>query len=272
MPRRSVERGAVASARAAEGLGRASGAADFVPAVESLVHPCVHNGFWKAYATIRREILAEVDAALDGDHYSRVLVTGHSLGGALAMLASADIAVNCLKHRPQPPRLSCVTFGSPRVGNHVWARTFDDLVPDAYRVVTDGDIVASVPRLFFSHCGTAVIVDPRAQSPGFLIVDPSFIEKRLALSFSRKLAPHKLSCYVRGLWGAAGAFGDEPPDTIDDVEPRDLAQTTQPGPAPPPRTPRAPCCAWFSAVTPATPNVDPTPLLQTPTNNPATLV
>lgn len=119
-----------------------------------------------------------------------------------------------------------------------------------------------MPRFNFSHCGTAVIVDPRARSAGFLIVDPSFIEKRLALSFSNRLAPHKLACYVRGLWGAAGAYGDEPPDAMNDPEPRDPRDLLA---AAAPRSNARRCC-WprrgaYDSDDEST--VDPAPLLRT---------
>ena len=248
-----VERGVVAAERAAEGLGRASGAADVIPELETFVHPCVHNGFWRAYAGVRPKLLAAVARALDGEPLCRVLCCGHSLGGALAQVAAADLATHCLPQRRKQTRLSCYTFGSPRVGNHIWARTFDALVPDAYRVVADGDVVPAVPRCCFRHGGTPVVVDPKARAAGFLIVDPSFIEQSLALSYSRKLAPHKLAGYVRGLWGAAGAYGDAPPDALLDAPdaPDDVVQH------------RAPCRCWPRRAEPPPPpdGPDPTPLL-----------
>ncbi|KAH8086192.1 phospholipase [Aureococcus anophagefferens] len=246
-----VERGVVAAERG-RGLGaRRRRRRD--PELETFVHPCVHNGFWRAYAGVRPRLLAAVAKALDGEPLCRVLCCGHSLGGALAQVAAADLATHCLPQRRKQTRLSCYTFGSPRVGNHIWARTFDALVPDAYRVVADGDVVPAVPRCCFRHGGTPVVVDPKARAAGFLIVDPSFIEQSLALSYSRKLAPHKLAGYVRGLWGAAGAYGDAPPDALLDAPdaPDDVVQH------------RAPCRCWRRRAEPPPPpdGPDPTPLL-----------
>lgn len=39
------------------------------------------------------------------------LLAGHSLGGAIAVLAAYDIAMQL-----KPLRLECVTFGAPRIG------------------------------------------------------------------------------------------------------------------------------------------------------------
>ncbi|KAH8073897.1 phospholipase [Aureococcus anophagefferens] len=211
-----VERGVVAAERP-RAWARV-GAADVIPELETFVHPCVHNGFWRAYAGVRPRLLAAVAKALDGEPLCRVLCCGHSLGGALAQVAAADLATHCLPQRRKQTRLSCYTFGSPRVGNHIWARTFDALVPDAYRVVADGDVVPAVPRCCFRHGGTPVVVDPKARAAGFLIVDPSFIEQSLALSYSRKLAPRARA--TSGASGAAGAYGDAPPDALLDAPTR----------------------------------------------------
>ncbi|KAJ8609468.1 hypothetical protein CTAYLR_005454 [Chrysophaeum taylorii] len=214
----SIERGLGLVTVTAEAAGRASGAADFIPGVERLVLPCVHRGFWAAYSGVRTTLHRAVyDACLD-HNIERVIVTGHSLGGALATLAAADLAAHTIPRvaaaRPRPPRLTMVSFGSPRVGNRVWARVYDALVPDSWRVVSDGDVVTGVPRLFFKHCGTPVVVDGHKGGTGFLIVDPSFVEKRLQLRMTPKLSSHFLEAYVRGLWGAAG---------IQDPSPAELA-------------------------------------------------
>ena len=62
---------------------------------------CVHQGFLGAWFAIKRQVLAEVEGG-------EVLFAGHSLGGALATLAAADV--------PGQTR-AVVTFGSPRVGD-----------------------------------------------------------------------------------------------------------------------------------------------------------
>ena len=63
------------------------------------------------------------------------VVTGHSLGGALATLAAIDVR----KAIPDAAHLSisCYTFGAPRTGNHAFAREYDDLVPDTWGIIND---------------------------------------------------------------------------------------------------------------------------------------
>ena len=45
------------------------------------------------------------------------VVTGHSLGGALATLAAHEL-VAALKQTAPSIHVSCYTFGAPRTGNH----------------------------------------------------------------------------------------------------------------------------------------------------------
>jgi len=46
-----------------------------------------------------------------------LLITGHSLGGALATFASVDIMEQIEFYNP----ISMYTFGSPRTGNQAWS-------------------------------------------------------------------------------------------------------------------------------------------------------
>ncbi|GLC42478.1 hypothetical protein PLESTB_001102700 [Pleodorina starrii] len=119
----------------------------------------VHKGFLDAYDSVRRTVFSLLDeitgSGEKGDNW-RVLVTGHSLGGALATLAAYELA-----ERRTPARavqaISLYTYGAPRVGNKAFAEEFDRLVPDAWRVSNINDIIPSVPRLMgYCHVGHAV--------------------------------------------------------------------------------------------------------------------
>jgi triacylglycerol lipase len=109
-----------------------------------LVHPAntdprlfVHQGFYDAFEKLSdgaqgiRQKMAEVQATTSG---VPVYITGHSLGGALAQIATAVLGSDRIA--------ACYTFGSPRVGNYV----FDLWVkPPSYRLINYADIVPQVP-------------------------------------------------------------------------------------------------------------------------------
>uniref|UniRef100_A0A914P9C5 Fungal lipase-like domain-containing protein n=1 Tax=Panagrolaimus davidi TaxID=227884 RepID=A0A914P9C5_9BILA len=72
------------------------------------------------------------------------LVTGHSLGAALASLTAATLSATNVVPKN---RLSLYTFGQPRVGNKEFADNYLNFVPEAYRIVHHWDIVPHLPTL-----------------------------------------------------------------------------------------------------------------------------
>jgi triacylglycerol lipase len=84
-----------------------------------------------------------------------VFFCGHSLGGALAILAAARAA-----HEPNPRQIVVYTFGSPRNGGEAF---FNDYTPrlgsSTFRLVHGTDIVPTVPLTLlgvYRHVGQAV--------------------------------------------------------------------------------------------------------------------
>ena len=99
----------------------------------------VHAGF----RTALEDVWPELETLLDR-RGGPVFYTGHSLGGALAMLAAS-----------RRPPLAVYTFGAPRVGDARFGETLADVA--AYRVVNRRDTVPRSPpnvgRLRYRHAG-----------------------------------------------------------------------------------------------------------------------
>jgi triacylglycerol lipase len=98
-------------------------------------HPwgCVEKGFYALYRQCAGPIHAAVAGPNDG-----LIVTGHSLGGALAVLACADLA--------ETGAPSLYSFAGPRVGDIAFAGKFNAKLPlRAWRVVNSEDLVATLP-------------------------------------------------------------------------------------------------------------------------------
>ena len=105
----------------------------------------VHSGFLKAFTKnvgaegrtveeLVREILDRPDTKDEEGRPLPLFITGHSLGGALALLATRLIASDVTG--------ACYTFGAPRIGNYEFFRFIKTPV---YRVVNSSDIVPRVP-------------------------------------------------------------------------------------------------------------------------------
>ena len=98
----------------------------------------IHNGFLKGFQRIEKEIRQSISNYTDFALY----VSGHSLGGALALIATRALNSDNLA--------ACYTFGSPKVGNSDFG---DSIKPPIYRVVNDLD---PVPFLPFTYLWEAV--------------------------------------------------------------------------------------------------------------------
>lgn len=114
----------------------------------------VHAGFQDTYGCVRDSIAANLATAARG--CDRILITGHSLGAALAVLAAPDVARRMPPNTIEP-RLT--TFGGPRVGLPDFATAFDAAIECCYRVVNFLDIVPLVPPSPYVHVGAEVAVD-----------------------------------------------------------------------------------------------------------------
>ncbi|HTM85545.1 MAG TPA: lipase family protein, partial [Mycobacterium sp.] len=114
----------------------------------------VHAGFQGVYGCVRGSVAANLPAATDG--CDQILITGHSLGAALAVLAAPDVARGMPPNTVEP-RLT--TFGGPRVGLPDFATAFDADIECCYRVVNFLDIVPLVPPPPYVHVGAEIAVD-----------------------------------------------------------------------------------------------------------------
>jgi triacylglycerol lipase len=128
----------------------------------------VHRGFLAA----ANSVLPLIKAALPPPQASSpkpqavpLILTGHSLGGALAVLCGYFLA------EENYPIHSVYTFGQPRVGNAAFARHYSELLGNrTCRVINQNDLVPRLPGwlLGYRHAGQAQFLTTFGQ----LISDP----------------------------------------------------------------------------------------------------
>lgn len=113
----------------------------------------VHTGFWEQlhinnnYQVIRDEL----NGLLNIYNNFQIIITGHSLGGALATLCGYELSLEL------NAQIIIISFASPRIGNNIFTKRFDNqhnLIH--YRVSNNNDIVTALPMLNYKHCGVNI--------------------------------------------------------------------------------------------------------------------
>jgi triacylglycerol lipase len=115
----------------------------------------VHKGFQAVYLIVQKSVFRQIGTA--AQDYTRLIITGHSLGSALSELAAPDLLHNA---RPKvTPEVQ--NFAGPRTGHHDFATRFDIEIDVCFRVVNVWDLVPRLPPplALFEHVGMAVSVD-----------------------------------------------------------------------------------------------------------------
>ena len=118
----------------------------------------VHAGFLRIWerlecVTFGGEVVTMREAVASLPGLKHVIVTGHSLGAALATLVAADLAT------VHPGQVELLTFASPRVGELFFRNRIDHEVLH-HRVANYFDAVRHLPALPFVHCGDAHYLGP----------------------------------------------------------------------------------------------------------------
>ncbi|DBA92428.1 hypothetical protein WJX77_009083 [Trebouxia sp. C0004] len=160
------------------------------------VGAAVHSGFKASWHSGLRQLVNDLVSGMMASDSNqagnmRVLITGHSLGGVMAVLAAYDIAELF-------PWLSVqvYTVGAPRPGNRAFAKQYEAKVPDTWHVINDKDPVPVVGKFgsMYARPGHRVLIDPK----GNMIVRPTPLDAKLAQACGR-LKAHLLNAYRASL-------------------------------------------------------------------------
>jgi predicted lipase len=115
---------------------------DYYNPVDNKVLGKVHRGFVDNYKSIIDPIPRDVAKKLDPS--VPCYITGHSLGSALAVLASIDLALNIPTLKSQ---IQLYTYAGARVGDPTFARIHTQYVPNHYRIVNLADVIPMLPPI-----------------------------------------------------------------------------------------------------------------------------
>jgi hypothetical protein len=203
-----------ATATSAEQVMRS--AAENAPVLKDMLRPRVHSGFYRSYGAVREFVHALVRSELATEP-ADILISGHSLGGALAVICALDLRLHTVApmnslyrthvpHNFRECHITLYNFGAPAVGNRSFAQLYNKEVPDSFRVVVDGDPVPGVLGCVggYNHIGTEVQIDGIGDS-GTIIIGPSFVERRLRTQKGNPVLAHSLHSYRSGLMAIVDA-------------------------------------------------------------------
>lgn len=115
---------------------------EFVPSLQITLH----RGFAKAARLIYEDVRPRLVAGY------RIQLTGHSLGGAEAVILGMELKA------AGTPAERIITFGQPRVTNQAGVDAFKDL--PLTRVINQNDMVPEMPLDPFRHIGPELVLFP----------------------------------------------------------------------------------------------------------------
>lgn len=118
---------------------------NFFPRPTDICPGCaVHEGFSRAVGEVRGRVVPGIRAALAANPGFDVVVTGHSLGGALATITAAEV-------RKAGISAALYTYGAPRVGNKAFADFVGAQAGGNFRVTNANDLVPRLPPREFGY-------------------------------------------------------------------------------------------------------------------------
>jgi hypothetical protein len=155
----------------------------------------VHDGFLIQFRSIQIQLLAEITTNIknvDTVHFS-----GHSLGGALAIIASC--AFSDLIKRTNGKRIVCHTVGAPRVGNRVFSEYYKQRTDESVRIQNHKDPIPLIPAsMYYFHVndGLELLED------GTVITrqtDVPWYSRGKLINFKNPAGPHSIKLYLERL-------------------------------------------------------------------------
>jgi len=170
-----------------------------------------HKGFYKAFLASVRDIDEVVLPFLQTEEPKRVIITGHSMGGALATGACFYL-LSLIDFVNTPHTLIFVTAGQPRFGNSEFCEALDQKFLElealdrcfSMRIRNDRDAVPHMPSSLagYRHAGRNVHVTAK----GHVLLDPVEMDVNdkgsIKEAFSDHLPVNYLDSIQKAVWAA----------------------------------------------------------------------
>lgn len=162
----------------------------------------VHRGFQNTLdygdkTTDLRSVDAVFEYLQEFDLLDRkILITGHSMGGALALLFAvkfrAKFKVTCEKNLEE-----IITFAAPSVGLKSFKDFFGYLSQRTTRYVNEADVVPFTPPVLFHHVGSEIWLSQGSAKPN--VGWKTRLAAGLGARFVGTIRDHHISSYIRNI-------------------------------------------------------------------------
>lgn len=160
----------------------------------------VHKGFYRYYKNLQEIVLSHIQKFINSEEYQQkdkeIVFCGHSSGGYSVLAAfEASFLENC-------PQISVYTFGSPRIGDRLFAKNFEERVRRCYRVVNGQDPVPLLPsKIRYKHVGFLVPlggkgVKRNSLSQTILSFIKGLFNPKFDITDYIDISDHKISSYI----------------------------------------------------------------------------
>lgn len=134
----------------------------------------VHAGYHNCYQSVKDYIIQTVKTNTDIDN---IVFIGHSMGGSISTMAAFDIKNKFNKD------VSCITFGSPAIGNNEFVKRFNKNINHSFRITNRYDLVPSIP--IYKHVNYEIKIGE----------NDNMVQKTYNIN-KRIIKPHKIDYYV----------------------------------------------------------------------------
>lgn len=142
-------------------------------------HGKVHRGFYGGAQAVYPFVVSYLERFYSGQ---KLLITGHSLGGAIALILS-----EMLRRDPQySPDIVLYTYGAPRAGDTTFIKSAQPLIH--HRIVNQNDPVPSVPATWMN-----TYASPK----------PMYLANGVVLAFN------PVAGFALLIWGMTNFMGDD---------------------------------------------------------------
>jgi triacylglycerol lipase len=156
----------------------------------------VHTGFYSALLDCLTSVVPKF---IESSGSNTIWLTGHSRGGAVALLAAAYIQA---KYHLS---VNVMTYGQPMVGTFKFCETYNQYLREStIRFIAQRDVVPSLPAVFYRHCGKPKKIKRDAVLEGF------GTDRQVGLSIDDEEATVLDQKEAENLMDRLSSLGDEP--------------------------------------------------------------